>query len=148
MVEGIQTRAPSKTMSFGDTNRQKFQYLTCKETDEFKKFENVTPAIQNDQDGMACNGKFTAVNWATTSSVAVFPSYEYKRFDQTTPLIKGHSAQVTDMQWCPFQERLLATSSDDASIKLWVIENDKGISEHMADSAMSLEEHTKKCKAV
>jgi hypothetical protein len=46
---------------------------------------------------MASNGKFTAVNWSTTSSIAVFPTYDYKRFDQNVPLIKGHQGIITDL---------------------------------------------------
>ena len=51
MVQAVQSRRASKTLPGGMSpipDRQKFQYLTVKETDEFKKFENVTPAIQND----------------------------------------------------------------------------------------------------
>lgn len=95
--------------------------------DPNKKFENVTPGINNDQDGMACNGKLTAVNWHTTSSIAVFGTYDYKRFDQTVPLIKGHAGSINDLQWNPFQDKLLASASDDSTIKLWVIDSYEGI---------------------
>jgi hypothetical protein len=45
--------------------RQKFRYLLGQDACPNKKFENVMPFLQNDQDGLASNGKLTAVNWAT-----------------------------------------------------------------------------------
>ena len=138
------TMQPRKSIQ----ERQKFRYLNGEIAGPFSKFEMVTPGINNEQDGMACNGKLTAVNWATTSSIAVFGTYDYKRFDQNCPLIKGHSGAITDLQWCPFQDRLLASSSDDSNIKLWLIENEKGLTEHVTEAAISLDDHAKKCKAI
>ena len=139
-----QTIAPRKSVS----ERLKFKYLNGEPAENFKKFENVTPGINNEQDGMACNGKLTAVNWSSASSIAVFGAYDYKRFDNNVPLIKGHKGAITDLQWSPFEDRLLASSSDDATIKLWFIENEKGITEHVTVPASSMEEHAKKCKAI
>lgn len=97
---------------------------------------------------MACNGKLTAVNWSSVASIAVFGAYDYRRFDNSIPLIKGHKGGVTDLQFSPFEDRLLASSSDDSTIKLWFIEGEKGLTEHMSTPASSLEEHAKKCKAI
>ena len=88
-----QTIAPRKSIQ----ERLKFKYLNGEIADPFKKFENVTPGINNEQDGMACNGKLTAVNWSSTSSIACFGAYDYKRFDSTIPLIKGHQGAITDL---------------------------------------------------
>lgn len=97
---------------------------------------------------MACNGKLTAVNWSAASSIAVFGAYDYKRFDVNTPLIKGHSGAITDLQWSPFQDKLLASSSDDSTIKLWFIEGEQGITSHVTECDMEFDDHAKKCKAI
>jgi len=55
-----------------------------------EKFEGVTPTTAIDNDGLACNGKLTAVCWSSASSIAVFGTYDYKRFFQDHPLIRGH----------------------------------------------------------
>ena len=129
MVESMPQRAKAATSIGGSIaprksiqERQKFRYLLGQDACPNKKFENVTPCIQNDQEGCASNGKLTAVNWVTTSSIAVFGAYDFKRFYQDMPLIKGHSGNVTDLQWSPFQDKLLASASDDSTIKLWVID--------------------------
>jgi len=53
------------------------------------------------------------------------------------------------LQWSPFQDKLLASSSDDSSIKLWVIEDgEKGLSENITECDMEFDQHAKKCKAI
>jgi coronin-1B/1C/6 len=37
------------------------------------------------------------------------------------PLINAHSAEVQDLDWSPFDDSLLATASDDATLRLWSI---------------------------
>ena len=108
MVDSLdfaKTRQPASTVAgAGGTagsrksiqERQKFRYLLGEKADA-KKFENVTPSINNDQDGMASNGKLTAVAWSFASSIAVFGAYDFKRFDQQIPLIKGHTGAITDL---------------------------------------------------
>ena len=41
--------------------------------------------------------------------------------DGTSPILKGHSGSVLDMEWSPFDDSLLATASEDSTIKLWSI---------------------------
>lgn len=44
---------------------------------------------------------------------------------------------------------MLASSSDDSTIKLWVIDDgEHGITEHLTDVALDFDEHAKKCKAI
>ena len=56
-----------------------------------------------------------------TSTVAVFPAYNFKRFDNNIFLIKGHTGNVTDCDFSPYNDNLLATASEDGSTKLWII---------------------------
>lgn len=48
-------------------------------------------------------------------------AFDYKRLDATLPLIKGHSGPVVDFDFSPFNDNLLATASEDGTVKLWVI---------------------------
>ena len=78
--------------------------------------------------------------WHGPSTIAVFPSYDFKRFENDLPLIKGHKGGVTDCAWSPFADQLLASSSEDATAKLWIIK-EGGLKGHMMNSACDLVGH-------
>ena len=73
--------------------------------------------------------------------------------DGVSPIVKGHSGAVLDMEWSPFDDSLLATASEDSKIKLWSIPDEwepvseKGLGkkgEDFSDSMLDLEGHAKK----
>lgn len=55
-------------------------------------------------------------------------AYDYKRLEADVPLIRGHAGPVVDFDFSPFNDNLLATASEDGTVKLWVIPED-GITE-------------------
>ncbi|KAL7505796.1 hypothetical protein ACHAXN_009986 [Cyclotella atomus] len=70
-----------------------------------------------------------------------------------TPTLHGHSGAILDFEWNPFDESMLATASEDTTIKLWSIPNDwepideKGMSKSgsdITDSLVDLLGHSKK----
>ncbi len=54
-------------------------------------------------------------------SVAVLPINASGRFSQF-PLIAGHSGQISDFDFSPFDDYKLATGSSDGVVKLWDIQ--------------------------
>ncbi len=58
------------------------------------------------------------------------------------PLINGHSAAVYDTAWCPANDNLLATGSDDTTVKLWSIP-EGGLKESMKEPLTTLTGHGK-----
>lgn len=72
--------------------------------------------------------------------------------DGASPILKGHSGTVLDTEWSPFDESMLATASEDCTIKLWSIPddweptNEKGMGkkgDDFSDSLMDLDGHRK-----
>lgn len=60
-----------------------------------------------------------------------------------TPLYKGHSGALQDMEFSPFHENLLATASGDASLRLWAMP--EGTLTESTDQAQAvLKGHSKK----
>lgn len=68
-------------------------------------------------------------------------------------IITGHKGNVLDFDWNPFDDSMLATASEDTTLKLWSIPDDweptdeKGNSkegEHLTESLVDLEGHMKK----
>lgn len=70
-----------------------------------------------------------------------------------SPIITGHTGAVMDMEWSPFDDSMLATGSEDTSIKIWSIPDDweptdeNGLAkkgENLTDSLVDLNGHQKK----
>ncbi|XP_033210325.1 coronin-7 isoform X2 [Belonocnema kinseyi] len=55
------------------------------------------------------------------SSLAVLPLEDCGRKSKTMPLLHAHTDTVTDMDFSPFHDGLLATGSQDCLVKLWYI---------------------------
>ena len=70
-------------------------------------------------------------------------AYQYKRFEADIPLIRGHSNPVVDFDFSPFNDSLLATASEDGSLKLWCIP-DEGITKDVHEADAELRGHTRK----
>ena len=83
---------------------QRFKFLGCAPTWSQKKFQCADPSISQEQDAIASNGVFTAVPWKSNASIAVFSAYDFKRFDASIPLVKGHKGAITDVAFSPFVE--------------------------------------------
>lgn len=55
-------------------------------------------------------------------TLAILPVTACGRFTGF-PMVVGHSANVTDFDFSPFNNQLLATGSEDCTVKLWNIPN-------------------------
>lgn len=44
-----------------------------------------------------------------------------KKVDVKTPKINGHKALVTDFDFCPFEDDVIATGSEDLMVRVWRI---------------------------
>ena len=90
-------------------------------------FNRVTASDTNENDGISSNGKMIAMSWSSTSAVAVFGAENPLTFDAQIPLLKGHTGNIFDVQWSPFEDRLLATCADDGKAKFWVFDDYEGL---------------------
>lgn len=70
-------------------------------------------------------------------------AFEYKRLEADLPLIKGHAGPVVDFDFSPFNDSLLVTASEDATMKMWLIP-DEGITKDVSECDAELRGHSKK----
>ena len=105
----------------------------------------ATVNMSNENDGMAMNSQMLAVNWKSNSTIAVINANKPFAFSPSTPLIRGHTGAIYDIQWSPFEERLLATCADDGKVKMWVFDDFEGCKENLVEADMELEAHSRKC---
>ena len=142
MVEGMPRKS---TVVIGRTGKNVVTYLggdSLFPLAENRRFTDVQVTLQNDHECIAGNEKFTAWMWGR-GTVAVVPSYEYKRLPYDFPMIKAHNGAVTALQWSPFSDRLLATASEDGLVRCFVID-EAGISSNIMEADVELEEHNRK----
>ncbi|CAB1351752.1 unnamed protein product [Coregonus sp. 'balchen'] len=98
-------------------------------------------------DGPLCavNPKFTAVIIESGGGGAflVLPLNKSGRIDQATPTVCGHAAPVLDVQWCPHDDNIIASASEDCTVKVWEIP-DGGLTGPMTEPVVTLEGHSKR----
>jgi WD40 repeat protein len=63
------------------------------------------------------------------------------------PLVTGHKGAVLDLDFCPFNDSILATASEDTTVKIWNLPNE-GFEGHKEDAVQTLHGHTKKVGAI
>ncbi|KAK5627835.1 hypothetical protein RRF57_003550 [Xylaria bambusicola] len=69
------------------------------------------------------NPEYLAVNWEASGggAFAVIPLNEKGKIPDVIPLFRGHTAAVLDTDWNPFNDRVVASASDDAKVMLWQV---------------------------
>lgn len=73
----------------------------------------------------------------------VHKAYDFKRLEAGSPLIKGHQGQVTDFDFSPYNDNLLASSAEDGIIRMWAIP-DEGLTKDVLKADADLIGHQKK----
>ena len=74
---------------------------------------------------------------------AVIPLNRPGRFSADLPIVGGHSGAVLDFDFNPFHDQILASASDDQTIKIWGIP-EGGLTANLNDPLVDLHGHGKK----
>ncbi|SPQ26124.1 c11b7859-d5e2-4ab6-b98b-a8ac3b7ea976 [Thermothielavioides terrestris] len=69
------------------------------------------------------NPEYLAVNWEASGggAFAVIPLNERGKLPDQIPLFRGHTAAVLDTDWNPFNDRIIASASDDGKVFIWEV---------------------------
>ena len=111
-------------------------------------FEQCQANTNIEQNGIASNGKMIALQWHQMATIAVLKASDPKRLEPGLPLIKGHQGPISDIAWSPFEDRLLASTADDGTCKLWVFEDYEGLKASTSEADLVLEAAPRKCLGV
>lgn len=101
------------------------------------QFENVKVTNNAwDSNIIKTNGKFISVNWKASGggAFAVIPINEVGKLPDQVPLFRGHTAQVLDTDFDPFNERRIASSAEDSKIAIWEIPEDYSFRDYMDEN--------------
>ncbi|KAG7290253.1 Coronin-like protein crn1 [Staphylotrichum longicolle] len=72
------------------------------------------------------NPEYISVNWESGGggAFAVIPVNERGKLPDQIPLFRGHTAAVLDTDWNPFNDRIIASASDDGKVFIWEVPQD------------------------
>lgn len=73
----------------------------------------------------------------------VIPVENCGRVDMNTPKVNGHTAQVLDVKWYPFDDNIIASSSEDGTVIVWRIPEE--MTENLTEYMVLLRGHGRKC---
>ena len=92
---------------------------------------------------ISVNSNFLAMAWSNMGEVVVVDSATPFNVKPDQPRLKGHRANVLDLEFSPFSSDLLAASFDDCSVLLYKIP-EGGLTEHITQEVQIYQKHTKK----
>ena len=116
--------------ALGEEKKQK--YLNCSVTN-----------VSTEGRYIAVNGNFLAMSWSNQGEIVVVDSSEFCSIKPDQPRIKGHRANVLDLEFSPFSSDLLAAAFDDNTVLLYKIP-EGGLTEHMTQEVQIYQKHMKK----
>lgn len=133
-------------MSFRAVRQSKFRHVFGKEEKKEMGYDGIKIS-RNAWDSPFCdvNNKFIAVVLEAQGGGAflVLPLEQKGRVDLNHPRVTGHTAAVLDVKWCPYNDNMIASCSEDCLVKVWEIP-DGGIKEDMSESLVDLEGHQRR----
>jgi len=93
----------------------------------------------------AVNPKFYAVITEASGGGAflVVPLSKTGRLAPDQPLVAGHKGPVLDISWCPHNDNVIASASDDMTIKIWQIP-DEGVTSTLTEPVVTLSGHQRR----
>jgi coronin-1B/1C/6 len=125
--------------------QSKFRHVYCDAPKPEACFLNLRlSTTTGEQNYIKANNKFFAVGLQGGGGpFAVIPLNKPGRYQPDNAYVIGHSAPVLDFDFNPFDDHILASASEDQSIKLWSIP-EEGLTENLVDPACDLFGHTRK----
>ncbi|MGH0161632.1 UNVERIFIED_CONTAM: hypothetical protein FKN15_041461 [Acipenser sinensis] len=88
----------------------------------------------------AVNPKFVAIIIEASGGGAflVLPLHKTGRIDKSYPTVCGHTGPVLDIDWCPHNDQVIASGSEDCTVMVWQIP-ENGLALPLSEPAVVLE---------
>lgn len=122
----------------------KFRHVHGEAPKKSGAYTDIRPQTTGEGAYIAANPKFFAVGiQGGGGPLLVHPIDQPKRFPPKYPVINVHKAKVLDMDFNPFNMNLVATASDDASVKVTRFP-EGGLEKTITDETVALYGHQKR----
>ncbi|CAH2330252.1 coronin-1A, partial [Pelobates cultripes] len=98
------------------------------------RLHSVTHSPRHESKGVEASGG---------GAFMVLPLSKTGRLDKSQPVVCGHTAPVLDIDWCPHNDNVIASGSEDCSVMVWEIP-EGGLTRSLTEPIVTLEGHTKR----
>ncbi|XP_036264358.1 coronin-6 isoform X3 [Pipistrellus kuhlii] len=133
-------------MSRRVVRQSKFRHVFGQAAKADQAYEDIRVSkVTWDSSFCAVNPKFLAiiVEAGGGGAFIVLPLAKTGRVDKNHPLVTGHTAPVLDIDWCPHNDNVIASASDDTTIMVWQIP-DYTPMRNITEPIITLEGHSKR----
>lgn len=133
-------------MSIKVVRNSKFRHVYGQASKKQDCYDNIRITKSSWDSTFCCvNPKFIAIitEAAGGGSFLVMPVEKTGRVDRDVPLVVGHKAAVLDISFCPHNDNLIASASEDCTVKVWEIPNG-GLTKNLPDCVADLVAHQRR----
>uniref|UniRef100_A0A0B8RS26 Coronin n=1 Tax=Philothamnus irregularis TaxID=1899461 RepID=A0A0B8RS26_9SAUR len=134
-------------MSFRKVVRQsKFRHVFGQPVKNDQCYDDIRVSrVTWDSTFCAVNPKFVAVIVEASGGGAfmVLPLQKTGRIDKSYPTVCGHTGPVLDIDWCPHNDQIIASGSEDCTVMVWQIP-EGGLTVPLTEPVVVLEGHSKR----
>ncbi|KAG8450438.1 hypothetical protein GDO86_002919 [Hymenochirus boettgeri] len=133
-------------MSRRVVRQSKFRHIFGQPVKADQMYEDIRVSkVTWDSSFCAVNPKFLAIIVESSGGGAfiVLPLSKTGRVDKNHPTVSGHTAPVLDIDWCPHNDNVIASASDDTTVMVWQIPDHVPV-RSITEPIVTLEGHTKR----
>ncbi|XP_078235313.1 coronin-6 isoform X3 [Pogona vitticeps] len=133
-------------MSRRVVRQSKFRHVFGQPVKADQMYEDIRVSkVTWDSSFCAVNPKFLAIIVESGGGGAfmVLPLIKTGRVDKNIPLVAGHTAPVLDIDWCPHNDNVIASASEDTTVMVWQIPDYLPV-RNMTEPVVTLEGHSKR----
>ena len=108
------------------------------------------PSTGIESDGLACSGPWLAFPWKVGGGgkIVVKRGDQFGKCNNVDFGLTGHEGDIMDLQFNPFNDFLLASSSLDSTVKLWSLPVEGVLEAEMASPLTTLAGHSNKVQLI
>ncbi|XP_069471362.1 coronin-6 isoform X3 [Ambystoma mexicanum] len=133
-------------MSRRVVRQSKFRHIFGQPLKADQMYEDIRVSkVTWDSSFCAVNPKFVAIIVESGGGGAfmVLPLGKTGRVDKNYPMVSGHTAPVLDIDWCPHNDNVIASASDDTTVMVWQIPDYTPV-RSITEPIVTLEGHSKR----
>ncbi|NXT01819.1 CORO6 protein, partial [Jacana jacana] len=133
-------------MSRRVVRQSKFRHVFGQPVKADQMYEDIRVSkVTWDSSFCAVNPKFLAIIVESGGGGAfiVLPLAKTGRVDKNHPLVTGHTAPVLDIDWCPHNDNVIASASEDTTVMVWQIPDYVPV-RNITEPVVTLEGHSKR----